>query len=225
MPMPLRRYGILATVYTIGIVVGVREYRLARAMQPVAWPSEEWSRMAEVLSRIDPDEPETMWLQSQESLLQGDAEEFGARLEEAVASGIKDHSFLLHDYAQLMLDRRADYRIVNQAVNRWRSNHPSSPETLGLELGAGPRNPAEESVLEEALAQVPWIAGSWLESITDSDGNPQWVVQLAFRPATTIDMRDAIAAVTVLSLTEEQRAQFRLRCTTLEECNLVPRSR
>lgn len=221
----LRRYAILVTIYSIGALFGIREYRLSRSEEAVAWPSEEWSEMTDVVARVAPDQPETKWLQSQESLLEGDAEEFGARLEEAVASGIKDNAFLLQDYAQLVLDRRADYRIVNQAVNRWRENFPFSPQTLGLELGIGPRTPAEETILDEALAEIPWLDAWRLESIADSDGNPQRVLQLAFRPAATIDLRDAIAAVTLLSLTDEQRSRFQLRCATLEECTLEPRSR
>ena len=221
----VRRYAILVTVYTIGILFGIREYRLSRTLEPVAWPSEKWSEMTDVIVQIDPDEGDTKWLQSIESLAQDDAEGFAQHLEEALELDIKHNTFLLHDYAQLMLDRLADYQIANRAANRWRENYPSSRETLGLELGTGPRTPAEVALLEEALAQVPWIAGSRLESLTDSEGNPQWVVQLAVRPATTIDLREAIAAVTLLTLTEEQRSQFAVRCATLVDCTLEPRSR
>jgi hypothetical protein len=221
----VRRYRILVTAYAIGILFGVREYRLSRTMEAVAWPSDQWSEMTDVIAQIDPDEPDTKWLESKEALRQNDATKFGQLLEEALASDVKHNAFLLHDYAQLLLDNNADYLIANRAANRWRENYPTSRETLGLELGTGPRTPAEEALLEQALAQVPWIAGSRLESATGDDGNRRWVVQLAFRPATTIDLRDAIAAVTLLSLTEEQRSQFAVRCATLVDCTLEPRSR
>lgn len=218
-----RRYLILVVIYSIGLFFGVREYLLSRSLGSVSWPSEEWSEMTKVVSQIAPDEADTKWLLSKESLLEGDPEEFAARLEEALALGVKDNEFLLHDYAQLMLDRRANYRVANEAANRWRTNFPMSRETLGVELGTGPQTPAEEAALGQALSEVPWLADFRLESSADADGNERRVVQLAFRPATPIDLREAIAAMTVLSLTEEQRARFRVRCSTLEECTLEPR--
>lgn len=221
----VRRYRILVTVYAIGILFGIREYRLSLTMGAVAWPSDAWSEMTGVIVQIDPDEPDAKWLQSKEALRRDDAAEFGLLLEEALASDVKHNAFLLHDYAQLLLDRKADYQIANEAANRWRENYPSSRETLGLELGTGPRNPAERALLEAALANVPWIAGSRLETLTEIDGDQRWVVHLAFRPATTIDLRQAIAAVTLLTLTEEQRAQFAVRCSTLVDCTLERGSR
>ncbi len=225
MSFSLRRYRVLVGVYTIALFFGVREYRVSRSRGPITWPSDKWLEMTEVIVQINPDEPDTEWLQSMASMAEGDAAEFSLHLEDALASDIKHNEFLLQDYTQLMLDRGADYQIVNWAAKRWRENHPFSRETLGLRLGTGPRGPAEEAVLEEALAEVPWIAGSQLESHTDSDGNQRWVVRLTFRPAKTIDLREAIAAVTVLSLTEEQRSRFEVRCVTLVDCTLKPRSR
>ena len=221
----LRRYRVLIGVYTIALFFGIREYQVSRSRGPITWPSEKWLEMTDVIVQVNPDEPDTEWLQSMASMAEGDAEEFGLHLEDALASDIKHNEFLLQDYTQLMLDRGADYQIVNWAANRWRENHPFSRETLGLSLGAGPQGPADEALLEEALVQVPWIAGSQLESSTDSDGNQRWVVRLTFRPAEKIDLRQAIAAVTLLTLTEEQRSQFGVRCATLVDCTLEPRSR
>jgi hypothetical protein len=48
-------------------------------------------------------------------------------------------------------------------------------------------------------------------------------VNLAFRPPHEVDIRQAVAAVSVLGLTEEERRRFRVRCLTLTDCNVEPR--
>ena len=127
MSVRMRRYSVLATVYAIGLVFGIREYMLSRAVDPVSWPSDEWSGMTDVVAHFAPDHPDSKWLQSQEALGEGDAAAFAARLEEAIAAGTKDNEFLLHDYAQLLLDRKEDHRTINQAVNRWRGTSRRPP--------------------------------------------------------------------------------------------------
>lgn len=178
--------------------------------------------MTDVVARLNPDDPDTDFLKAMQSLAGGDEDEFFRLLEEAVAADIKHNDMLLQFYAQYLLAREADWRLVNLAVNRWRENHPSSAETISLQLTTGPRTPSERAVLQDALAPVPWIADWRLESYT-VDGDERWRVLLMFRPGETVDMRQAIAAVTVLSLTEEQRSLYEVTCPTLQDCTLTRR--
>jgi hypothetical protein len=48
-------------------------------------------------------------------------------------------------------------------------------------------------------------------------------VNLFFRPPREVDIREAIAAVTTLSLSAEDRLRYRVVCVTLVDCNMEPR--
>ena len=246
--MRFRQYRMLIVAYGVALLVGAREYVVSRSGDTTDWvggcrasaaacssvtsragltdDSTFWRQhraMTEVVARVNPDDPDTDFLVGMQALADGDSEESVRRLEAALAAGVRHNDYLQQYYAQYELNRGADWQRVNFAVNRWRRNHPSSPEPIYLRLGAGPRDEAEAALLRGALAEVPWIADSRLES-SMQDGEEQWRVQLIFRPGRTVDMRQAVEAVSLLSLTEDQRAQYRVRCGTLQECRLEPRS-
>ena len=246
--MWFQRYRMLVVIYAIGILVGTREYVVSRTRGSVdglggcqasaasCWAisaqpdanrdSTFWSQYSDttdIVARLNPDDPDTDFLKAMQSLADGNEDEFSRLLEEAVAADIKHNDILLQFYAQYLLGSGADWRPVNQAVNRWRENHPFSAETISLQLTTGPRTQSELAVLQDALAQVPWIADWQLESYT-VDGDERWRLPLIFRPGETVDMRQAIAAVTVLSLTEEQRSLYRVTCATLQDCTLTRRA-
>ena len=245
--MWFQRYRLLVVIYAIAILVGTREYLVSRtrgslgglggcqasaascfsisATPDATSDSAFWSQhsdMTNVVARLNPDDPDTDFLKAMQSLADGDEDEFFRLLEEAVAADIKHNDVLLEFYAQYLLARGADWRRVNLAVNRWRENHPSSAGTISLQLATGPRTPSERAVLQDALAPVPWIAAWQLESYT-VNGDERWRVLLMFRPGETVDMRQAIAAVTVLSLTEEQRSLYEVTCATMQDCTLTRR--
>jgi len=245
----LQRYRLLVVVYGMALLVGAREYFLSRHQGSLGGTtgceasaascfsisartvsvddSVFWSRHAElveILERVNPGDPDTEFLKGMQSLADGDQEEFVRRVEAAVTAGVKHNYFLLQYYAQYLLDRGADFQLVNRAVNRWRENHPFSAETLSLQLGTGPSTPSDEAALQGALARVPWIAGARLEPGVE-DGQERWQVLLAFRPGRTVDMREAMAAVTVLSIPPEQRPFYEVTCQTLVACTARRRAR
>lgn len=243
----LRRYRMLVVAYGLALVVGAREYLVTRDSDTPSWggrceasaaacasalttdaepdDSAFWARhreLADVVAQVNPDDPDTKFLLAMQALADGDEEETVRRLEEALAAGVKHNDYLLRMYAQYELNRGADWQRVNFAVNRWRENHPFSADPLYLQLGTGPGSEAEAALLQGELSRVPWIAGAELQSF-EEDGRSRWRVALTFRAGRPIDMREAVAAVTVLQLTEEQRARFRVRCSTLTDCTLEPR--
>jgi hypothetical protein len=242
----VQRYRILVVAYGIALVVGVREYLVARdasgsgasgceasaascfsipARAAPASDSAFWSRHARMLAvvqAVNPDDPNTDFLAGIQALSEGDEAEFIRRFERAIASGAKHNHLLLQYYAQSLLDRRADYRDVNRAVARWRENHPFSSERLTLQLGAGPATPSDEDALHEAFAGVEWIEDAALESYVEA-GTRKWRVQIAFRPGRPVDVRDAVAAATVLAIPADQRALYQVTCETLEECSAIIR--
>jgi hypothetical protein len=217
-----RKWRVLVVAYSLATIIAVREVIVSRASDPVAWPSEEWSEMVEVVSTINPDEADTQWLESMEFRLEGDAEDFALKLEESLATDIKHNEFMLQDYTQLMLDRGADYQIINWAANRWRENHPFSTKTLRLELMEGPANDAEVEYLKNVMEEVPWISNVVIQPSEDSSAG-RWFVLIGFRPAQDIDIREAIEAVSLLTLTPEQRETFRVTCFALDDCTLITR--
>lgn len=225
----LRRWWLFLGIYALATAVAVREYAVARSRPPVAWPSPDWSRMVDAVAQINPDKADTYWLESMEARAEGDLDAFVLLLEKALASDVKHNEYVLQDYTQLMLDRGADYRIINQAANRWRENYAFSARTLVMLLGAPPRTPSEAAAFNEAMARISWIGGwrvgpykATREPSRAARDSAQWQLELAFRPGRTIDIRQAVEAVTVLSLTEEQRAQYDVTCLTLTDCRLVP---
>lgn len=217
-----QRYRILFVIYGVGTVVGLRECYLTRTGEPVDWGSERWTEMTDVVFQVNPADPDTDFLEGIESMVAGDAPGLIEHFEDALESGAKHNEFLLRDYAQYLLDAGADWRQVNAAVNRWRENHPFSDETLSLSLGTGPRAQADLSVLNRELRAVPWIGGTRLEPYQD-DGRRRWRVHITFRPPRPVDVREAVAAVSILAVPERDRATHRVECRTLADCTVSPR--
>ena len=218
-----RRYRMLIGIYAIVLVVGTREYLISRSRGPVDLQDEEWSDMTNVVSRINPGDPDTEFLEAMQALQHGDSEEFVRQMEGALASGVKHNDLMMRTYTQHLLNTGEDYRLINFAANRWRKNHPFSEQTIWLSLAAGPTSQAEAAVLRGALAEVPWIYRSELESFVEGQ-RQRWRVVLSFRPAQTVDIREAVAAASILSLPPQQRSLYRIECSTLQDCRLSPRS-
>ncbi len=217
-----RSYRILFVIYGVGLAVGVREFAIARSGDPVDWESDAWAEMTEVVREVNPGDPDTEFLEGVQSIVRGDAGGFVAHFEDALADGVKHNEFLLRDYAQHLLATGADWRTVNAAVNRWRENYPFSNEVLTLELGTGPRSQGEISVVQRELRAVQWVGGAELEP-HQSEGRRGWRVHITFRPPHPVDVREAVAAVSILSVPERDRGRLRVTCRTLTECGVGPR--
>ncbi len=245
--MSLRRDRVLIVFYAVGAVVGVREFFVGRTGGEPGWTDgceasaagcfsiessaapirdpDFWRRHAElteIMSRVNPDDPDTDFLRAMQALSDGDTQEFEQRIERALATGSKHNGILLQYYAQYLLDEGAEWWRVNAAVNRWRNNHQFSAERLSLGLAEGPSGPADVAALQRELTTVPWLTGSELEPPTDADG--RWRLWLSFRPGRTVDIRDVVAAVTLLSIPAEQRDAYEVTCQTLRDCRATRRS-
>ena len=218
----VRKYKLLLIIYILGVAFGIREYMVIRERGPVDWLSERWSDMTEVVATVNPDDPDTEFLEAMRSLADGDQDEYIRRFEAALDDDVKHNEFLLHDYAQFMLNRGTDWRGVNAAVNRWRENFPFSAETLELHLGAGPSGAADEAALRRELGAVDWVGDARPEPYSQ-DGQERWRVLLTFRPPLEVDMREAIAAVSILSIPESDRGRLKVTCVTLQDCRVAPR--
>ena len=83
-----RRYRMLIGIYAIALVVGTREYLISRSRGPVDLQDEEWSDMTSVVSKINPGDPDTEFLEAMQALQLGDTEEFVRQMEGALASGV-----------------------------------------------------------------------------------------------------------------------------------------
>ncbi len=218
-----QRYRILFVIYGVGMAAGLRELYLARTGTPVDWDSDEWADMTEVISTVNPDDPDTDFLKGVQSIARGDLPGFVTHFEDALQSEVKHNEFLLHDYAEHLLESGAGWREVNEALNRWRENYPFSNETLTLELGTGPRTQGDVSVLYRELLAVPWIGGAELESY-EAGGQRGWRVQITFRPPHPVDVREAVAALSILAVPEADRVRLMVTCSTLTDCTVSPRS-
>lgn len=216
-----RRFRMLLGIYLLAMVFGVREYVVAHREPPVDPTTPEWSEMARVISQVNPGHPDTEFLEAMEALQAGEPADFVRLMEDALAQGVKHNDILMQFYAQQLLSTGADYRQVNLALNNWRENHPGSAETLWIPLTVGPRDQGEAGVLRRALAEVSWVHASEVQA--PSEDNPQWRVVITFRPAREVDIRQAIAAVSMLSLTADERQRFRVVCLTLQDCQVSPR--
>ena len=245
----LQRYRLLVVAYGVALVVGAREYLVARnapgsggtagceasaascfsiRSRAVALSdSAFWTthaRMMSVVAEVNPEDPNTEFLRGIQALARGDEAEFVRRFEQAIASGAKHNHLLLQYYAQSLLDRGGDWRDVNRAVNRWRENHPFSSERLTLQLGAGPSSAADADALAAAFASVPWLEKAELEPYVEG-GTEKWRVLIGFRPGRPVDVREAVAAATVLAIPAEQRRMYEVTCSTLQDCSATLRSR
>lgn len=242
-----QRYRMLLVAYGLALVFGVREYIVSKRVDTTGYASRceasaaacssvlarervtddttFWVRhrdLTEVVAEVNPGDPDTEFLMAMQAMADGDSEESLRRIEHALQSGVKHNDYLLRYYAQFELSRGADWQRVNLAVNRWRENHPFSADPLYLPMGSGPANEQEERLVMDALSRIPWVGGASLEAY-EQGGEERWRVALQFRPGREVDIRQAVEAVTLLSLTEEQRARFVVRCSTLTDCVLEPR--
>ena len=217
-----RRFRMLLGIYLLAMLFGVREFVLARTEPAVDQDTEEWSRMAEVVSQVNPADVDTDYLLAMEALKTGDRDTFVRHMERALLDkNAKHNEILLQAYAQHLFTVNADYRQVNQWLNFWRTNHPASAEAFEIPLGSGPRDANDAAALRIELESIDWVLRH--EVRPPDDERPGWRVFIWFRPATEIDVREAVAAVTVLQLSPEQRSAFSVSCLTLENCQLVPR--
>jgi hypothetical protein len=219
-----QRYRLLIVIYVLAISFGVREFMVLRTYDPVDVFTEEWARMTEIQAEINPGQGDTEFLLALQAIQRGDEEEGVRLMEAALNTGIKHNDFLLQSYAQQLLNRGANHELVNLAVNRWRQNHPTSPETIWLSLSRGPQNPQEEAVLGEALEDVPWISRVELERAQDATGD-RWRAIISFDAGKEIDMREAVAAASILLVPPQERSRMRVVCMSFENCTLLPMPR
>ena len=190
-----QKYRLLLVIYGACLVVGGREWWLSRGSEPPGWFTEEGRELAEVLARVTPDEADTEFIQGMQSLASGDVEAYERFLEEALAENPKHNDMLLRFHAQHLIDTGADWLAINQALNRWRINHPFDVETINYYIGAGPETELEFATLEDALARVGWIERVWLEPIAAEDGAQPWRIVIDFADGAVVDIRDVTRAV------------------------------
>lgn len=216
-----RRFRMLLGIYLIAFAFGVREFMVSRTQPTVDPETEEWSRMAEVISRINPADADTEYIKAMEALKRGDSESFVEHMESALSKGVKHNDVLMLWYAQHLFTTGTDYRQVNEWLTRWRVNHPTSAETFEVPLGSGPADTASERALRRELDRVDWIASYELQP--PNEEGPGWRVRLQIQAATEIDIREAVAAVSILALPPQMRDDFRVTCLTLEDCRRIAR--
>ncbi len=190
-----QKYRILLVIYGLCLLVGGREWWLSRGSEPPGWFTEEGRALTEVLVRATPDEADTELLQGMQSLAAGDVEAYERFLEEALARNPKHNGMLLRFHAQHLIDTGEDWVTVNQALNRWRINHPFDVETVNYYIGAGPETDLQLAALEDALLRIRWIERVWLEPIAAEDGTQPWRIVIDFRDGAVVDIRDVDRAV------------------------------
>ena len=193
-----QKYRLLLVIYGICLILGAREYWLSRGSEPPGWFSEEGRALTEVLVRVNPEEPDTEFLRGMQSLASGDVAEYERFLEEALEKSPKHNDMLLRFHAQHLIDTGADRVAVNQALNRWRINHPFDVETINYYIDAGPRTEFQLAALEDALQRVRWIERVWLEPIAGEAGTQPWRIVIDFRDAAVVDIRDVTRAVSLI---------------------------
>ena len=190
-----QKYRLLLVIYGLCLIVGGREWWLSRGSEPPGWFTEEGRALAEVLVRVTPDEADTEFIQGMQSLASGDVAEYERFLEEALARNPKHNDMLLRFHAQHLIDTGADWVTVNQALNRWRINHPFDVETVNYYIDQGPETDLQLAALEDALLRVRWIERAWLEPIAVEDGTRPWRIVIDFRDGAVVDIRDVDRAV------------------------------
>ncbi|MDE0356749.1 MAG: hypothetical protein OXN92_03280 [Gammaproteobacteria bacterium] len=190
-----RKYRLLLVIYGLCLIVGGREWWLSRGSEPPGWFTEEGRALAEVLVRVTPEEADTEFIQGMQSLASGDVAEYERFLEEALARNPKHNDMLLRFHAQHLIDTGADFVTVNQALNRWRINHPFDVETVNYYIDAGPETDLQLAALEDALLRVRWIERAWLEPIAVEDGTRPWRIVIDFTDGAVVDIRDVDRAV------------------------------
>ena len=185
-----QQYRILLLVYAVGIAVGVREYVLSRDKDEFGWLTPEGRELIGVIAQVNPDDPDTDFLEGMEALAGGDEREFFRRVDRALATNPRHNELFLRLYAQYLLYARAEPAEVNAALNRWRENFPYSRETVSLELSGDRRY--EPAAVERALAGIPWVADARL--VPQGEGSDRRTVALLmFRRGRVVDIRQALA--------------------------------
>ena len=124
-----------------------------------------------------------------------DVDAYERFLEEALEKAPKHNDMLLRFHAQHLIDTGADWLAVNQALNRWRINHPFDVEAINYYIDAGPRTQLELAALEAALGRVRWIERVWLEPIAGEGGTQPWRIVIDFTDGAVVDIRDVTRAV------------------------------
>ncbi|MDE0074975.1 MAG: hypothetical protein OXR82_01660 [Gammaproteobacteria bacterium] len=193
-----QRYRLLLVIYGICLVVGVREYLISRGTAPPGWFSEEGRELTEVIARVNPRESDTEFLESMQALWGGDLDGFERLLQEALAKDPKHDNMMLRFHAQHLIDTGANWLDVNQALNRWRLNHPFDPEPINYYMDRGPRTELELTAMEDALERVRWIDRVRLEPIGRAGAEPPWRAIIVFRHGVVADVRDVMSAVNLV---------------------------
>lgn len=193
-----QKYRLLLVIYGACLIAGGREWWLSRDSEPPGWFSEEGRALADVLVQVTPEEPDTEFIQGMQSLASGDVGEYERFLEEALARNPKHNDMLLRFHAQHLIDTGVDWVAVNQALNRWRINHPFDVETINYYIDAGPETELQRAALNDALLRVRWIERVWLEPIAGEDGTQPWRIVIDFRDGAVADIRDVDQAVKLI---------------------------
>jgi hypothetical protein len=189
-----RRYRMLLVAYGLASLVGVREYLVARSREPLTWLSPTGAELTDLLARINPDDPDTHFLRSMQVLAAGDDEGFSRLLENALAADIKHNELLLKAKVDYLLSQGADWRELNAALRRWRTNYPFSTMSISLPLDDPPRTSRHGELLRQALMRVPWVADARINPPREGSGRP-WQAEILFRRGRAIDIREATQAI------------------------------
>ena len=216
-----RKYKLLLIIYVSGMVFGIREFVIARDGGGVDMMSDEWAAMTDVVASFNPDDPDTEFLLALQELRAGDPEGYIEYFEAALDDDVKHNEFLLQDYTQFILDRGAVWTQVNRAANRWRENFPFSAETLSLPLGQGPADAGEADLIRRELMAIDWVSNATVSRDAENPG--AWRAEISFRPPLEVDLREAIAAVSILSVPAADRARLKVTCLTFRDCRVSPR--
>jgi len=156
----------------------------------------------DVISRLNPDEPDTQYLLAMHALADGDEAEFLRRLDRTLGSGAKHSEEIFKLHAEYLLLVGAEPQELNVALNRWHRNFPFSDKSFLLNLPAAPASAQERLAFERQLAELPWVMESHLEQVVVDDGGDidndigggrQWAVAVTPRRGRKIDVRDVDA--------------------------------
>ena len=93
---------------------------------------------------------------------------------------------------------RLRWFLVNQALNRWRINHPFDVETINYYIDRGPRTQLELTAMQDAFLRIRWIDRIGLEPIGPEEPEQRWRAIIAIRNAAVVDIRDTISAVNLI---------------------------
>jgi len=177
----------------VALLAGMREHTVSRGAEPFTWLSADGQGLIEIISRLNPDDPDPEYLRAMHALANGDEAEFSRRLQTTLASGAKHNEQVQKFHAEYLLLVGAETQELNAALNRWNRNFPFSDKSFMLPLAAGPRSAQQGVAFERELARIPWIADSRVERVTN-DAGTQWRVVVTPRRGRPIDVRDVGSA-------------------------------